>query len=188
MPDFQSFAPPDDEVELLSRLRASDGAALKILFGRYHRYLCATAFQFLADAEKSKDMAQDVFFELWKRRAELDIRTSLKSYLRRACANKCINFLKAQRLDFSEPEQAERVQPNAEPSAQELLEGQNAAEAIDRALTKLPPQCRAVFVLSRIDLLSHREISEKLGISTKTIENQITKALKILRAELRPLL
>ncbi len=184
MIDNQPITPSPEEISLLARLRQSDAAALEAIFEKYYRYLCATAFQYLGETEKSKDIAQDVFLEIWRRREEIDVRSSLKSYLRRACVNKCLNFLKAQRLDFSEPESSNLAQPSPDPSAQALAEADNLAAALDRALVKLPTQCRAIFVLSRIDQLSHREIAERLDISPKTIENQITKALRILREEL----
>ncbi len=185
MTEDKNQSPPPDEGQLLERLRAGDDAALRVLFDRYFRYLCSTAFHFLRDTDKAKDMAQDVFYELWKRRADLEITSSLKSYLRRAAVNRSLNYLKSQRLDFSEPESGQSTIASPEPSAQHLLEAETLEQAFDRALEKLPPACRAIFVLSRIDQLSHREISERLDISPKTIENQMTKALKSLREALK---
>lgn len=185
MTEEKTNLPPADEGQLLERLRAGDDAALRAIFDRYYRYLCATAFHFLRDPEKAKDMAQDVFFELWKRRETLEITSNLKSYLRRAAVNRSLNFLKSQRLDFSEPETDQAMTASAQPSAQHTLEAENLEQAFDRALEKLPPGCRAIFVLSRIDQLSHREIAERLDISPKTIENQMTKALKSLRESLK---
>lgn len=176
-----------DETALLARLRAGDHAALKAIFEQYFRYLCVTAFHFLADTEKAKDMAQDVFLECWKRREELDIHLSLKSYLRRAVVNRSLNYLKSQRLNFSEPEMNVAV-GSSEHSAQLHLEAENAEQAYGKALQLLPPACRTIFILSRIDQLSHREISERLDISPKTIENQMTKALRILRDAMAPFL
>lgn len=140
-----------------------------------------TAFHFLRDQEKAKDMAQDVFLELWKRRETLEITSNLKSYLRRAAVNRSLNFLKSQRLDFSLPRSGQAATASGQPSAQHLLEAENLEQAFDRALENLAPACRAIFILSRIDQLSHREIAERLDISPKTIENQMTKALKSLR-------
>ena len=188
MIDDKTIPPPEDENHLLERLRTGDEAALRVIFDRYFRYLSATAFHFLRDPDKAKDMAQDVFYELWKRRAEIEINSSLKSYLRRAAVNRSLNFLKSQRLDFSEPETGQKAAASPEPSAQHQLEVENLEQAFDRALDKLPPACRTIFVLSRIDQLSHREIAEKLEISPKTIENQMTKALKTLREALKSFL
>ena len=171
------------EAALLARLKQDDHAALQAIFHQYFRYLCVTAFHFLSDTEKAKDMAQDVFLEIWRRRGELDIQSSLKSYLRRAVVNKSLNFLKTQRLDFSEPETNVALAA-ADHSPQLHLEAATAEAAYEKALAKLPPACRTIFILSRIDQLSHREISERLDISPKTIENQMTKALRILRSEM----
>lgn len=132
-------------------------------------------------------MAQDVFLELWKRREDIDIQSSLKSYLRRAAVNRSLNYLKSQRLQFSEPETNVAL-GSSDHSAQLHLEAENAEQAYEAALQLLPPACRTVFILSRIDQLSHREISERLDISTKTIENQMTKALRILRDAMAPFL
>jgi RNA polymerase sigma-70 factor, ECF subfamily len=180
MADQPNFNLSDEKV-LLDRLRVDDHAALKSIFGLYFRYLCVTAFHFVRDTEKAKDLAQDVFLELWKRRSTLEITSNLKSYLRRAVVNRSLNYLKSQRLDFSEPENAQISTASHEPSAQLLLEAETLENAYQKALGLLPPGCRTIFLLSRIDQKSQKEIAEQLDISTKTVENQMTKALKILR-------
>lgn len=128
-------------------------------------------------------MVQDVFYELWRRREELEIHGQLKSYLARSVVNKCLNVIKARRLDFNEPEN-NPTNPDTAPSAQQELEGEDLQSAIQRTVDGLPEQCRLIFTLSKFEHLSHKEISEQLGISVKTIENQMTKALRILRAAL----
>lgn len=173
------------ERELLDRLKTGDRKAFRTLFDQFYKYLVVTVFNITGDDHLARDMAQDVFFELWKKRETINIQSSLKSYLRRAVINKSLNAIKAKRLDYNEPENLPE-NPHTNDDAQKVLEAEDLQKIIHETIDELPPKCRTVFVLCRIEGLSHKEVSEKLGISTKTIENQMTKALKILRAAVQP--
>lgn len=171
-----------DEKALLQLLRDDDEKGLRLIFDQYHKYLVVTAYNVLKDDARAKDLVQDVLFDLWKKRDELKLVGSLKSYLRRAVVNRCIDDLRSKKRLGQTEEITDFNQPSELASAQEKLEGADLQTVINQAIDSLPERCRAVFALSRFEELSHKEISEKLGISTKTIENQMTKALKILRA------
>ncbi|MFT4761260.1 MAG: RNA polymerase sigma-70 factor (ECF subfamily) [Paraglaciecola sp.] len=145
------------------------------------KYLTVTAYRYLNDGEKAKDIAQDAFVELWNRRDTLTITTGLKAYLRRAVVNKCLNYInRERRIDFSEP--ALLPETPTQLSAVEDLEAADLQKTIQTAIDTLPERCRIIFCMSRFDEKLHREIAADLNISTKTIENQITRALKTMRA------
>lgn len=173
------------EQQWLADLRTGDERALRRIFDRHYPLLLGDIYRIVPDEDSCQDLAQEVFVELWRKRSELDIHTSLRAYLRRAAVNRALNFIKTnRRFVFEEPEQSEH---STDHSAGDILlkaEQEKLEDALHLAIGALPEKCRVVFSLSRFEQLSHREIAEKLGISVKTIENQITKAMKILRETL----
>lgn len=171
-----------EEKEWLQSMKAGKESALQKIFKHYYKYLVVTGYNITGDNEKAKDLVQDVFFELWKKREQIEVQSSLKAYLRRAVVNRSLNYIKTQkRFDFGD-ENFDAQTPDKTFSAQKNLEAQDLKSAINGAIDSLPAKCKAIFMLSRFEKLSHKEIAAKLDISTKTIENQITKALKIVRA------
>ncbi len=173
------------EKELLQQLKTGDQKAFRALFDQFYKYLVVTVFNITGDDHLARDLAQDVFLELWKKREVIDIQSSLKSYLRRAVINKALNAIKAKRLNYQEPEKLPE-NPHTNQDAQKHLEADDLKKLIHETIDGLPEKCRMVFVLCRLEGMSHKEVSEKLGISTKTIENQMTKALKALRNAVQP--
>lgn len=178
---------PQQDKALLKRMRKGDNRAFRALFDSYYKYLVVTVNNILGDSETARDMAQDVLAELWNRREKLNIESSLKAYLRRAAVNKTLNYIKARRLSFTEPEQSE-IHPVQQATAQQLLEHDDLQAIIQQTIAALPEKCRLVFTLCRLEGLSHKEIAQKMDISTKTVENQMTKSLKTLRTAIQPYL
>ena len=169
------------EKEWLFALKQGNQQALKKIFNQYYKYLLVTSYNYIADSEKAKDIVQDVFFELWKKREQLDIQGSLKPYLRKAAVNRSLNYLKSvKRFDFGE-KVVEMNLTDKEERADQKLEASDLQVIINKAVDSLPERCRLVYLLSRKENLSHKKIAEQLDISLKTIENQITKALKVIR-------
>jgi len=168
----------------LELLRTRDEEAMELLFKRYYKYLVVTAYNILEDDARAKDLVQDTFFDIWRKREELQIDVSLKAYLRRAVSNKAIDEIRrSKKMVFDEQLMKREPLPDLLRVGEEL-EGKELEKLIHSAIEALPEKCRLVFKMSRFEELSHREIAEKLNISTKTIENQITKALKFLRKNL----
>lgn len=173
-----------DEKAIMEQIRAGDQTAFDDLFRQYYRYLVVVAFRYLQDDHRAKDMVQEVFLDFWKRRETIQIEQSIKAFLRRAVVNNCLSTLrKNQRIDLKEtPDMtASRLQDKVD----KIYEYKELEEIVEAAVSSLPERCQAVFRMSRQENLSHKEIAEKLGISTKTIENQMTKALKIIREALK---
>ncbi len=170
------------EKMLLTALSQGDEAALRQIFDRYYGALLGQVYRIIPDEDSCQDLVQEVFVELWRKRADLDIHTSLQAYLRRAAVNRALNHLKTQRkVQLQESEQWAATADTSVADIHQLEKQESLEAALHRAIELLPEKCRLVFSLSRFEHMSHREIAEKLDISVKTIENQITKAMKILR-------
>lgn len=185
--------PEVSEQRWLTALKAGDESALRRIFDRHYPLLLGDIYRIVADEDTCQDLAQEVFVELWRKRADLDIHTSLRAYLRRAAVNKALNYLKTSRRFLSdESDHFNRATDTSAHDIAQKKEQESLEAALHAAIETLPEKCRVVFSLSRFEQLSHREIADRLGISVKTIENQITKAMKILRdallrhAELSP--
>jgi len=172
------------DTELLQLLAQNNEGAIDLIFKRYYSYLCRSCYRIVAHTEKSEDLVQDVFFELWKKRDSLRINTSLKAYLKRATLNKALNHIRDERIK-SVGEEPLLFEASKQISAQQGLEKKELQERINQAISQLPERCRLVFVLSRHEEMTYQQIADKMGISIKTVENQITKALKLLRKSLK---
>jgi len=169
---------PDKEI--LDKLKEQPEIALKVLYDEYYNYICSVVYKMLGDSATSEDLAQEVFLEVWKRRESLDVNLSLRGYLRRVAVNKTLNHIRAKKMNFEEEDAVLHV-PSNENSTQKVMEAADLQKVINDSIDQLPDKCRVVFGLSRFQEMSYKEISSELGISTKTVENQISKALKLVR-------
>jgi RNA polymerase sigma-70 factor, ECF subfamily len=173
------------EQELLARLKTGDEAALRIIFNLHYKTMLGQAHRLIPDAGLSKDLVQEVFVEVWNKREDLNIHTSLVAYLRRAVVNRSLNHIKTQkRFILNEPDDWTHIADESPADIDLKMIREDRSIALHQAIEELPEKCRLVFNLSRFENLSHQEIADQLGISKKTIENQITKALKNLRKSL----
>lgn len=160
----------------------SDKGAFAELYRRYWASLYQSAFHLLLDKDSCEDIVQDLFIWLWERRDRLEINT-VKTYLHAAVKYKVANYFRDGKTKKPVPDEwfEEQIRHSYEDSYLEVKE----LQAIIDAFTKqLPDKCRKVFVLSRGQHLSNKQIAQKLSISEKTVENQITTALKKLRISL----
>lgn len=169
--------------ELLRQLQRGEESAIEAVFRQHYAWVCRSVMRIIPDESIAEDIAQDVFYELYRKRGDLNIQSSLKAYLRRAAVNRALNHLRDQKIRFAE-EDAAPVQESYLAGAQQLIEAEQLQSRIDQAIDGLPARCRVIFVLSRFEELSYKEIAEHLDISPKTVENQIAKALRLLREAL----
>ena len=150
------------------------------LFREYFTPLMSFAKKILVDEDDAREVVQKVFINLWEKREEIDLSTSLKSYLFTSVHNRSLNVIRDRKKFSSEevPELAGEWDVSAQIESMEL------EEKIRETIEALPEKCRQIFELSRFDGLKYSEIAEQLDISVKTVENQMSKALKILREKL----
>ena len=173
------------EQEMLVGMKKGEDRAFRALFDAYYKYLTVTSFKILGDFEKAKDLAQDVFADLWQKREQIEISSTVKGYLRRMVVNKTLNYIKTKRIDFTDPTELPESTTQYQ-NAQQKIEGDDLQQIINKAIDSLPGRCKIIFVLRRMEDMSHKEIGTKLDISPKTVENQMTKALKVLRLAVEP--
>lgn len=171
------------EIPIIAHFR--DEAVFEQLFRQYHTSLCRYAFSVLKDTAASEEVVQDVFLKIWEKRNELEITVSVKSYLYRAVHNSCLNRIDKKKREVRMDEVPLKVVHHASPPADDM-QSRELEKAIADAMQQLPEQCRKVFELSRFGDMKYREIADTLGISVKTVENQMGKALRIMREQLAP--
>jgi len=175
----------DRDQQFLDLLKEGNPEGLNGLFKAYYRLVCTVSFRMIKDQQTAEDIGQEVYMELWKKRGSLNITGSIKSYLTRAASNKTLNFIRDQKIKLSNAE--EPLIEDFGGAMDKDLEGTAELEAkIAESIKALPDRCRMVFLLSRDQDMSYKEIAEALDISIKTVENQISKALKLLRGRLGP--
>lgn len=167
---------------ITNRIKAGDEQAFEEVFRTLYAPLCGYAHKILPDMADAEEVVQAVFLKVWEQRATLDIQHSIKAYLYRAVHNACLNQLKHEQVKQAH---ANHVKATREETHQtDRLEQQEMKREITRAINELPEKCREVFQLNRFEGLKYREVAELLGISEKTVENQMGKALKLLREKL----
>lgn len=178
----------DPERPEKSSFQLSQAGSFEELFRQHYSYVCQVVHRYINDKSRVEDIAQEIFTELWQKKESIFIHTSIPAYLRRMAISRALNHIRDTKkynwdeLDAtSESVQNLAIQPA---SAILALEESELKKVIDYAIQALPEKCRIVFLLSRNDELSYAEISRELNISTKTVENQIGKALKLLRLAL----
>jgi len=169
---------------LIEGLRLRDKVIFDYIFNAYYSSLCAFSMQYLHDRNVVEDLVQDFFVMLWTDASRLQINSSLKSYLFTCIKNRCLDFHK--HLKVTEKYKAFFLfaAEKENNSFDHLLIESELRQAIEIGLSKLPPRCREIFELRRLNGLTNKQIAVELGISKRTVELQISNSFKILRKEL----
>jgi RNA polymerase sigma-70 factor, ECF subfamily len=175
-------------IETIKALREGNHMAYELLFDKWYEPLCRYAYSILKDMDDAEDVVQKMFCKLWDQREMLNIKSSINSYLYRIVHNDCLNVVHQQTSHKEHNLSYISALDGSTDSVNEHLATNELQAAIDKALGALPPQCKRVFEMSRIELLSYSEIAKQLDISTNTVENHISKALKLLRVDLKEFL
>lgn len=153
------------------------------LFRTYFKQLSYFAFGFVKDQDTAKEIVHDVFINLWNKRDTIDLNKSVKSYLYTSVHNRCLNSIRDNRK-FNHMVEIESASEHYHSDSDNLV-AEEIQEKINKTLDSLPEKCREIFYLSRFEELRYNEIAERLSISVKTVEAQMSKALKIFRDSLR---
>jgi RNA polymerase sigma-70 factor (ECF subfamily) len=178
---FGDVSTDADERAWVDRVRAGDVDAFEALYRTYWQRLYAFAFRYVHSKEDAEEVAQEVFFRIWRRRAHWVLAGAVRNYLYLAVRNAARDRLEraavARRWLVGQVETAPEVQPE--------LEAAEFAATVERALAELPPKRSAVCKLRLIDGLSYAQIADRLGICEKTVETQLARGLKALRDQIR---
>ena len=151
------------------------------LYKRFQPSLINYAYYLTRSSEDSVELVNDVFLSVWNKRNRLKLDSNLKTYLYTAVKNRSINYIKKNKLVTVFDEQIDTL---SDFEADHSILEKEQLIIIQQIMNDLPSKCKQVFAMSRIDQLSNKEIASLLDISIKTVEAQITKALKIFRKKL----
>lgn len=154
-------------------------------FSHHYEPLCQYAFSIVKEIHAAEDIVQDIFVHVWEKRQNLIGNDGMRYYLFTAVRNNCLTWLQRNKKSMVTAltgQESLQPAPDLYPTEKAETDFQSLMAS---ALDKLPPKCREVFVLSRMSKLTYQEIAETQGISVKTVENQMGKALKILRNFIR---
>lgn len=173
------------EIDQFKALKEGDETAFEMIFRTHYEALCNYAYSFLDDRDEAEEIVQSTFLNVWERKHNITIETSLKSYLYRAVRNTCLNAIKHTKIKRKHADESMATAERSHESVSQSIISSELDQKIGEAMMALPEQCRLIFQLSRFEELKYSEIAEQLNISIKTVENQMGKALRIMREQLR---
>lgn len=168
--------------ELISKIKYGDEDAFNKAFELYYPRLCFFADNILHDFDLSRSVVQQVFVDMWIKHESLNIFFSLKSYLFQAVKNETLDILKHRKVENKYLESFHGKEEST--WFQDQIEEAELNDRINSAIQELPPKCREIFVLCRFEELKYSEIAEQLNISVKTVEMQISIAMKKIKTKL----
>ncbi len=168
--------------------RKINAGVFESLFREYFYSLVSFSSHMVSDPEAAKDIVHNVFVNLWETRDNFHLETSMKSWLFTSVRNRSLNYLRDNRKFFRNDPNAEIKTENTVIVEPDPLEISEMEGRVRTALDKLTDACRKIFRMTRYDGLKYREVAEKLGISQKTVETQMTRAFRILREELKDII
>ena len=178
--------PPTSDMLLMEKVRDSDAEAFRELFVRYQPILFRQTLFYTRQTDLAHDIVQETFVRIWERRASLQPHRSFLALSLSICHNLVLDAVKHRKVRERLEEAIPRPVPSENDNPHEALERTMLEEELTRVIRDgLGEKCRTVFLLSRFERMSNREIAELLGVSVKTVENQINHALKVLRRRLR---
>ncbi len=172
----------ENDTDLIQSLKNGEKKAYSLLVEQYHHQLCAYAHSLGRDREMARDIVQNVFFRIWKKRHKLSTDQSFKSFLYRSVYNEFIDQYRKKRPVLSlEKKHIEVVEDFIEKDEATI---QKLFKLVQKEIHSLPPKSKRVFVLSKQEGLTNMEIAEHLNISLKTVEAHITKSFSLIRTKI----
>lgn len=161
-----------------------NGHVFEQVFKTHYKNLFVYAFTILKNQLTAEETVQNVFFKLWEKKSSIPPGEQLKPYLYRAVHNECLNYIKHEKVKHRYKLHIAETDRGTEQPASSKATTAELEKEIRQALDELPEQCRTIFQLSRFEDMKYKQIAGELNISVKTVENQMGKALKFLRARL----
>jgi len=160
-----------------------DEDAFRSLFFEFFSSLCVFAHRYVDDWDTCEDLVQDTFFKIWKNRKSIEINTSSRNFLITSVRNSCVDYLRKQ--DSARIWKERAIKDKTGYTSDDLYSHIELEQMLITALSKLPENIREVFEMNRFEGKTYKEIADEKNISVKTVEAHITKALKVLRIELK---
>jgi RNA polymerase sigma-70 factor (family 1) len=161
-----------------------DQEAFELIFDATYTMLCGISSRMTKRADLAEEIVDDVFYSFWKNREKITINTSFTPYLVAAVRNRSLDYLRRIKTDRSSTLDVASDIASPETIASDTMAYEELKDHITSAIQSLPPQCKLIFTLSREQELTYKEISIRLGLSIKTVDTQMGRALKHLRNEL----
>ena len=174
-----------EEKQLIERFIEGDETAFELLFRFYYRGLVIFVAQIITDRDEAEEIVQDFFVKLWIDRNSIKNTESLKNYFFVSVRNRAFNYLKKEQIREKTLNQLKEMVENDALFQPDLFVASELQQEILKAMEKLPVRTREIFMLNRFKGLSNDEIAHQLGLSKRTVETQISNALRILREELK---
>lgn len=174
-----------DDHALKTALTDGNPLSMKAIFDRYYSSLCRLAFRMVNDRDQAKDIVQNVFIKLWNRRQELQITGSLESYLKKATFNTALNHLQERDRRQMQLTELEMVKPKSSTTPESEMIASEFREILKTAIGELPNRTRSIFTLIRSEEMSYKEVAEELQISTKAVEKEMMRALRLLKDSMK---
>jgi RNA polymerase sigma-70 factor (ECF subfamily) len=170
-----------EDKNYIRKLGESDPNAFDMLFMTYHPLVKRFLMGFIKNEEDVQDMAQDIFCHVWEHRVTIAKVDSFKAYLFRMARNAVYNYFKLNAIREEHLQQYQREAILTDDLQEKQLYAEELGLLFDIAIDNMPPQRKQIFKMSRKEGLSNEEISKRLNISKRTVENHITQALANLR-------
>ncbi|MEQ8906823.1 RNA polymerase sigma-70 factor [Ekhidna sp.] len=177
----------ENEEVIVSRLINKDKRAFELVFNQYYGIMVLYASRFMDTREEAEEIVQDVFVKFWEKCDTLSADSSIKSYLYRSVHNSCLNTIKHEKVKDGYRQYVVQMMESTYQNDFDIKDPDETRKRIYAEIDKLPPRCSEIFKLSRFEGLKYQEIADHLGISVKTVEVQMGKALKVLRESLQDL-
>lgn len=180
MKSYTNFSDP----ELIILLKHDDQYAYTEIFERYKEVLLRHAYRILTDKDEVNDVVQDIFLTLWQKRASIEFKVSLFSYLNTSVRNRIFDLLSHKKLVLKYAESINKFLVEGYNVTDDEIRERELSAIIEREIEYLPAKMKEVFLLNKKEGFSYKEIAEKLNITDQTAKQQVYKALKILKPKL----
>lgn len=175
---------PPSEKELVLQLKLGSEKAFNLLFHQYERRLFAFSFKMLLSSEDAEEVVQEVFFKIWKNKRFLNEEMCFRAYIFTVARNHVYNLLSKRVSETAYKKYSAGLSVDPTSSTEEAYDFQELKEVVLQKLDKMPEKRRKVFMMSRFDGLSNKDIASQLNLSLRTVESHIHKALKLIKQQL----
>jgi RNA polymerase sigma-70 factor (ECF subfamily) len=174
---------PEEKI-WIARLKAGNKPAFEYFFYRYYQSLLRVTCHYLNDQDEAEEIVQEVFYRVWLYRESMNPELSFKAYIITIAKRLIFNKARKKLNQLTYEKYLKNRMSEPQNQLQDYLDFSELDELINHRIAKLPPKRKEIFILSRQQGLSHKEIAEKLNISPNTVESQITKAIHFIREAL----